>query len=256
MLLLIKNYHKIIAALWLSLSQVAFAADSIPVLMYHRINDSISAGETVVSLDTFKAQLDFLKSAGYHTITISQVGEYLDNNKHPEKLIAITFDDGWKDQLKAAQLLKERNQTATFFILTGVFDDLRYLNKAEVKDLSKLFEIGAHTHTHFQKWEEDLHSLDTMTAVVASKSILESLIKKPIKSIAWPYGYFTDDTVSYIKSVGFTTMATLRSWNGPDKRLDNDPSTSMDVRRLNIDGRCQLIDFIDMVESQIQRTCL
>lgn len=264
MLLCIKGYRKIVLFFFLFVTNSAFASctecKSIPILMYHHISDSVLVGETTVSPDSLKAQLDFLKDSGYRTITMSQLGEYLNGeNKTYPKTIAITFDDGWKDQLRAAQLLKERNQTATFFILTSTFDDLRYFNKAEVNDLSKEFEIGTHTHTHFQKWEANLHALDTMTAVgeaVASKSIIESIIKKPVKTIAWPYGYFTEDTVRYIKSVGFTTMATLREWNGPDRRTDDDPSTSMDVRRLNIDGRCKLIDFISMVESQIQRTCL
>lgn len=231
----------------------------IPVLVYHHVSSSIEPGETVVAPENLEKQLDRLKADGWTTITMSQLGDFIAMKKQiPRKSIAITFDDGWRDQLIAANLLRERKQVATFYVLSSAFDDSSYLSQPDLIELSKDFEIGTHTHSHFKTWSSDLTKLDVATAVgevVVSKAVIESIIRKPVKSLAWPYGYFTEEANSFVKNLGITTIATLQSWNGPYKRDDERTNNPFDVQRLNIDGRCTLDDFIAMVETLKQRTC-
>lgn len=70
-----------------------------------------------------------------------------------------------------------------------------------------------------------------------------------------PYGYFTDEVMNYIKHTGFTSVATLQEWNGPHRRTGEPTLNPMDVQRLNIDGRCSLEVFTEMVNTGKQRTC-
>ena len=240
-------------------SQWADCRPPVPVLMYHHVSATIEPGETVVSLESFEKQIDVLKSEGWTTITMSQLGYFIARKKQiPRKSVVITFDDGWRDQLQAAIALKKRNQVATFYILSAAFDDSNYMTRQEVVDLSRDFEIGTHTHTHFKAWIDDLTKLETATAigeVLMSKVLIEEVIKKPVTSLAWPYGYFTEETKRFVKSIGITTIATVQDWNGPNRRIDERTNDLFDLQRLNIDGRCTIEDFMQMVESLQQRTC-
>ncbi len=77
------------------------------------------------------------------------------NRKIPDKLVALTFDDGCKSDIKyVAPLLKKYGFGATFFVFEG-FNyykgqrEKNYLTWQEVKKIHDMgFEIGNHTRTH------------------------------------------------------------------------------------------------------------
>jgi peptidoglycan/xylan/chitin deacetylase (PgdA/CDA1 family) len=85
------------------------------VLLYHRIN-SLQEDPyfLAVTPDNFRAQLVFLKQ----NFDIVRFGEDWSGLKRPS--VAVTFDDGYADNLfKALPVLEEVEVPATFFISTG-----------------------------------------------------------------------------------------------------------------------------------------
>ncbi len=74
------------------------AADNdvqVPVLMYHHISDTFRSSATVTEA-VFRAQMQALADAGYHTVTGKQLTAYVDRGTPlPENPIYITFDDGY-----------------------------------------------------------------------------------------------------------------------------------------------------------------
>jgi len=225
-------------------------AHTVPVIMYHHISNDYPAGETVVSIDDFKNQIKILDELGYQTITVSTLVQYMEGKIDlPEKTVVITIDDGWKDNLIAAEILKNYNQSATFYVLSGMFEHPSYLSKDELISLSKnsKFEIGAHTHTHFMKWVGDLTQADDVTMVgeiSMSKIMIERVIGKPVATFAWPFGYSRPNIVDFAKDIGFTSTSHVNS------QSDNQPGTStMYISRINIDGRCSKDIFISMIET-------
>lgn len=232
---------KIILAIFLFLyANISLAQETqVRVLIYHRVSTEHPPSQTTIDPQMFKEHMDLIKS-GYTTVTISQLTDFINGKiSLPEKSVAITFDDGWKDNLDAANLLIEHGLSATFYVLSGVFGDSKnYMSKEDIVWLSKHrnFEIGAHSHTHFMEWEGKMDLVDDrimLGEIAMSKSIIEDIIKRPVTSFAWPFGYWRDHLFDYIKSMGFTSTALV---NRESKNSIN--GNPLRITRINIDGNC------------------
>jgi len=91
----------------------------VPILVYHNL-DAQPKGKLVQSAASFDAQMRYLKTEGYHTLTLA---EFLDftrlNRQLPRKSVVLTFDDGYKSfKQYAYPVLKELGFTATLFVYT------------------------------------------------------------------------------------------------------------------------------------------
>jgi peptidoglycan/xylan/chitin deacetylase (PgdA/CDA1 family) len=89
---------------------------SVPVVVYHGINDSGKNYATTPQL--FAEQMLALKTAGFHAITLAQYAAWVHGDKHglPSKPILLTFDDGRRDAYRAANaLLAKYGFHATMF---------------------------------------------------------------------------------------------------------------------------------------------
>ncbi|MEG1608999.1 MAG: hypothetical protein RR348_03950, partial [Clostridia bacterium] len=67
----------------------------LPIIMYHSINNRQS--RYVLSESAFQSDLNYLKSNGYHTITISDLLNFQNNAQAtlPTRPIILSFDDGF-----------------------------------------------------------------------------------------------------------------------------------------------------------------
>jgi len=110
------------------------------------------------------------------------------NNK-PQ--IAITFDDGFKDNLYVvAPILLKHNIPFTVFVTAGFVDadSSMYLNKAELKELSELqgVTIGSHGMSHCPLTQLDDH--DLRAELVESRSRIEDIIGRKVEILSYPHG--------------------------------------------------------------------
>src|SRR5215216_5564752 len=71
----------------------------VPVLCYHRIDDSRKPDDYNVTVAEFKEQMKALADSGYHTILPDQLYAYLTKGTAlPSRPFLITFDDTRKEQ--------------------------------------------------------------------------------------------------------------------------------------------------------------
>src|SRR5205823_2269472 len=97
-------------------------------LMYHEIvPDTRRARKLAVSRTALAGQLAGLASAGYATVTVSEIVAALRGGRPlPPRPVALTFDDGYADfHSEAMPLLQRYGFTATAFITTGWIEDSR-----------------------------------------------------------------------------------------------------------------------------------
>lgn len=180
---------------------------NIPALLYHKTPDN------------FEEQLMVLRDRGYTTITMSELNDIIRGRiKGPAKPVAITFDDGFSDQLKAFDLLKKYNMKATFYIITGgelsnwcIGADRKdyscgdsYLSWQEIINLknSGLIEIGSHTLNHLSLPNQTIAV--QRDEIIRSKKILEDKLGITITSFAYPYGKLNDSIIGIVKEAGYT----------------------------------------------------
>jgi peptidoglycan/xylan/chitin deacetylase (PgdA/CDA1 family) len=90
------------------------------ILMYHRIADpEWDPWALCVSAKCFSDQLEFLR-ATRTVMTMDELADAHRRSRIPADAVAITFDDGYRDNLTTAKpLLQKHEVPATFFLATG-----------------------------------------------------------------------------------------------------------------------------------------
>lgn len=88
------------------------------ILMYHQVSDKrYDPWELAVHPNHFHAQLEYLKN-NFHVVPVADLADGIAAHKL-KKTIAITFDDGFKDNYaNAAPLLDWHELPATFYVAT------------------------------------------------------------------------------------------------------------------------------------------
>lgn len=161
----------------------------VPVMNYHAVND-ISHSSLVVTTSDFRDDMKYLANNGYTSITMDELYNYLVHNESlPDKPVLITFDDGYTDNYtNAFPILKEYHMQATLFMIGDAIGTDRFLSAEQLKEMdANGFHIEAHTYSH-----KRLTNLDDMTLqadLAKSRTVLESLLQRPIRYLAYPQGF-------------------------------------------------------------------
>ena len=201
----------------------------LPVLMYHRVIDDkkyVGVYDTHVTLENFEKQMKYIKDNGYETITFEDIanGEY--KNRFNKNYVIITFDDGYKDNLKnALPILKKYNLKAVLFYVTDETHNkwdtdvenrlkekkLELMNVEEIKELygSGLIEIGGHTTTHLDMPSIEREALKKDLEESRDK-IVEITGKKPV-SFAYPWGRNNETCRKVVEKVGYKFAVSTES---------------------------------------------
>jgi peptidoglycan/xylan/chitin deacetylase (PgdA/CDA1 family) len=105
---------------------------SCQVLAYHRINDDGDRFFPAISLKSFEQQMRLL--AEHFTVcTLDELIERLRCNDLPENAVAVTLDDGYRDNYtNAFPILRRYSVPATIFLATDVIGTARQLWHDEV----------------------------------------------------------------------------------------------------------------------------
>ncbi len=90
----------------------------VQILMYHAL-DETGEGTMSVTPETFRCHMEALKQAGYHTVSLQELCDYVNRGAAlPEKPLVITFDDGYASNYELAYpILKELDMKATIFAI-------------------------------------------------------------------------------------------------------------------------------------------
>ncbi len=182
----------------------------VPVLMYHHIRtytgkDKIEAGLSVTP-EAFAAQLDWLKSNGYHTITLTD----LFAGRVVEKSVVLTFDDGYADNYaEVFPRLRERGQKGVFFIISGYVGAGSYMNSAQLREMSDAgMDVQSHTVTHIDMQFANKGDMDNQ--LTKSKADLEAITGKPVGFLCYPSGRFGELTEREAKAAGYKAAVTTQ----------------------------------------------
>jgi peptidoglycan/xylan/chitin deacetylase (PgdA/CDA1 family) len=90
------------------------------VLVYHRVTElELDPQLLAVRPEHFRAQMD-LVSAEYTPMALGELLSAASANRLPERAVAVTFDDGYADNLQLAEpILRALGVPATVFVATG-----------------------------------------------------------------------------------------------------------------------------------------
>jgi peptidoglycan/xylan/chitin deacetylase (PgdA/CDA1 family) len=90
------------------------------ILTYHRVNDEQDPFFPSLPTDVFERHMSYVAQA-YSVMTVEHLVERLRHGRVPRNALALTFDDGYRDNLThAAPILARHALPATIFLATGV----------------------------------------------------------------------------------------------------------------------------------------
>ena len=224
----------------------------VPVLMWHNLAEE-SSGDMTISVDTFRAQIEALHEAGFRTVSLQQLYDYVHfGTELPEKPIVLTFDDGYFSNYEYAfPILQEYDMQATIFAIgvsvgKDTYKDTDHamtphFGADEAREMvdSGLISVQSHTFDMHQ-WPpfEDGNAqvretllpfdgeadADYEAAVEAdfaeSRELLESITGQPVNALAFPEGAYVTLTQDALRSAGAElTFTTVRAVNTVVKGL-------------------------------------
>ena len=224
----------------------------VPVLMWHNLAEE-SSGDMTISVDTFRAQIEALHEAGFKTVSLQQLYDYVHfGTELPEKPIVLTFDDGYFSNYEYAfPILQEYDMQATIFAIgvsvgKDTYKDTDHamtphfgVDEAREMVASGLISVQSHTYDMHQ-WPpfEDGNAqvretllpfdgeadADYEAAVEAdfaeSRELLESITGQPVNALAFPEGAYVTLTQDALRSAGAElTFTTVRAVNTVVKGL-------------------------------------
>lgn len=165
------------------------AKPQVPVLCYHRISEG-NKGEFTVTPATFRSHMKILADSGYHSVSPSQLYDYLVYNKPlPEKPVVITFDDSRVEHFTtAAPIMEKFGFRGVFFIMTITYNKKNYMTTDQIAQLSKSgHTVGLHSwdHTMVTKYA---NAEDWQKEAAAPKEKLEKILGRSVEYWAYPNG--------------------------------------------------------------------
>lgn len=210
---------RIIAIIFLILSSILAAfifflpkPEGFPILEYHQVtNEQLDPDFEIYNVKPadFAAQLDYLQSEGYTTITLQDFMRIVHGKSSlPDKPIILTFDDGYADNFSEMfPILKAHDMKAVVYVITNQIGQKNYLKLDELKEMQRYgIEIGSHTSDHL-----DLTTLDPQTQrrqLKESKIFLEWSGLDTIYSLSYPNGAFNSELEEILREENYLTAVT------------------------------------------------
>ena len=188
------------------------------ILAYH----SVSRGREdalAVRTDQFEWQMRWLHESGYRSITLA---DYVARTPSKgERVVIITFDDGYRDNyLEAFPILMKFGFVATFFLVSEYIDTDRSfawdaekmspdgrasyqtLTWAQVHEMAGCGnEFGSHTCTHREL--VGLSRQECAEELTRSRAELEAALEREVVSFSYPRGSLDDGVVEAVERAGY-----------------------------------------------------
>jgi peptidoglycan/xylan/chitin deacetylase (PgdA/CDA1 family) len=194
---------------------------SVPILLYHSVCADPPAWIAPFTVDParFARHMDAIAASDRVPLTVSEYVDGLSGKcKLPPSPVLITFDDGFADFAEhALPALASRNLVSTLYVTTGalagglvswVLPPAKMLAAADIPRLEDGgVEIGAHSHTHRQM--DLLSESEVAGELTRSASSLETILGHPIRSFAYPHGYWTPRVRRLVASAGFDSASAV-----------------------------------------------
>jgi peptidoglycan/xylan/chitin deacetylase (PgdA/CDA1 family) len=218
--------------------------------MYHYVSEppadaDIYRRDLSVTPTNFEAQLAWLQSHGYESITLTDLVYHLARGwPLPDKPVILTFDDGYRDNYtNAFPLLQEYGYTGIFFLVTGPidFENPDYLTWDMVEEMHRAgMDFQPHSYRHL-----DLRGAGTdflVFEILAPKEAIQARTGETPRFYAYPSGRYDDRTIAVLKSANY--WAAVITEQGATHTSDG----LFELDRVRVRGRHSLEDFENLMD--------
>ena len=222
------------------------------ILLYHSVGDSLWS----ISPESFKEQMEWLKSNVHLTNLDSILNFNNEENKKNDIQVAVSFDDGYKNLVSnVLPIVKKLNIKPSVFINTscikenyslrsdpnmGHYPDEIFMDWDDVRNLDREgWTIGSHGCNHY-----DLTKLDSSVIneeLNLSKKIIEKNLNKSCIHFSYTFGKYNDKLLSKVINSGYEYCYT-----GIHKPIIAEFNRYL-IPRINIENVYSINDFINII---------
>jgi peptidoglycan/xylan/chitin deacetylase (PgdA/CDA1 family) len=197
--------------------------EPVPILMYHVIAAPPTGAPfpgLYVQPEEFAAQMQALKRAGWHAVTLDQVEAYWRKGVPlgAGKPIVISFDNGYQSQYtQALPVLRRLGWVGDENIqLTGLPPSQGGLSRRQVEGLvSAGWELDTQGFSHADLIALDAQQLHYQVAV--ARSVVRQRYHVPVNWFCYPSGHYDATVLEAVKAAGYTGSTTVvPGWAHPD----------------------------------------
>ena len=187
----------------------------VPVLMYHVIAPPPAGAPfpgLYVPAGEFAAQMQALKSAGWHAVTLDQLHAYWSRGVPlgPGKPIVLTFDNGYRSQYAAAFPILQRLGWVgdENMQLTGLPPSQGGLTDGEIRAMvAGGWELDTQGISH-----ADLIALDSTglyDQVTVARRTIQHRFHVPVNWFCYPSGHYNATVVAAVRAAGYLGSTTV-----------------------------------------------
>jgi peptidoglycan/xylan/chitin deacetylase (PgdA/CDA1 family) len=208
--------------------------------MYHsvgarRLNDNYGLS---VPVKLFKEQMTHLENEGTSFIKMDQSLKQLESSQ--VKFVAITFDDGYKDNLNAADILIEKSIPFSIYCIADKMGQDDYLSFQDLRSLHEtgLCTIGGHGLTHGRLGV--MSNRDQIDEIHMCRNILEQGLCNDVVTMSLPHGSLNSKTLQFARDNGFELVCSSRPGLNTENNFD-----PFHIRRTEIRSQDTILTFVD-----------
>jgi peptidoglycan/xylan/chitin deacetylase (PgdA/CDA1 family) len=196
------------------------------VVAFHRVQETVEPDDGLtVSARMFERHCRFFQRH-FRVVPLRDIVAKLERGQRLNRELAITFDDGYRDNFDtAAPVLEKLGLPATFFVVTQTmgtdvvpwWDRERgarhpWMTWDQVRKLHrKGFDIGGHTRTHADLGR--ISGPEAQREITGGRLELERELGAPVDLFAYPYGganHLTEANREVVKASGFRCCCSCR----------------------------------------------
>lgn len=194
----------------------------IPILMYHQVDEPPPRGTAlrglIVAPSSFAWQMRMLRLIGYKGLSMRDLEPYL-RGERTGKVVGITFDDGYQNNLtNALPILKRNGFTATCYGVSSLIGGTNSWDRGKVAEkplmtrndwldwLAAGMDVGSHTRTHVNLSE--LTDDEARAQIEQSKAELERALNCKVRHFCYPYGWYRSAHAQMVCEAGYATATT------------------------------------------------
>lgn len=175
-----------------------------PILMYHHIGDK--PGPYNISITEFNMQMRWLSAHDYVTVSIDQIAAALrGKGTLSAKSVAITFDDGWRNQLNALPIMQDYGFTATFYLVANYITPKSnyFFDWGHVETVVNYgHQLGSHSGQHLV--ETRFSGAALTKDVTAARDVIKQHLGLITTTHAYPYGITNAAVMKAVVNAGYT----------------------------------------------------
>jgi peptidoglycan/xylan/chitin deacetylase (PgdA/CDA1 family) len=207
------------------------SAPRLPVLLYHAVGTARDRrfGRWAVAPEQLRDQLETLANAGYGLLPLT---EAVGAAKAGERVVAVTFDDGYSDFVEQAlPILNDLEARATLYAVTGYVGQTAgwlpfpaerarpLLDWSELRALSASgHEVAPHGHRHLAL--DTLPPQEVRTEIDRSAAAIAQETGRSASSFSYPFGYHSPQVRRMVSEAGIRLACEV---GYAVHRVDGDP---------------------------------